>query len=176
MDLDPTIYSWVGYFAFNESPFYSLKKEKHEGKIKPTAPLSRQIWRYLKFMSLKTGQWLPSLLFASLMGLFATVSAQNINNSSGRFDGSPSGDPVREGFRVVLNGHCQNGEGQAIKDAVISLWVPADSALIGQLLTILPNGNVSEESAVKFRAMKRKQEEGMPYYPNKGLTATDSSG
>lgn len=110
------------------------------------------------------------------MGLFATVSAQNINNSSGRFDGSPSGDPVREGFRVVLNGHCQNGEGQAIKDAVISLWIPADSALIGQLLTILPNGRVSEESASKFRAMSRKFEDGMPYYPNKGLTATDSSG
>lgn len=59
---------------------------------------------------------------------------------------------------------------------MISLWIPNDSSLVGKFLSILPNGNVSNESSVKFRAMKRRFEEGDLVYPNNGMTATDSQG
>lgn len=93
------------------------------------------------------------------------------------------GDPRQGGpmgFRVKGSGACVSMTAEVQEKsavgAVISLWIPNDTSLIGSLIKILPNGSISEESQKNFRFMTRRSKEGDKYYPNGGMTETDSQG
>ncbi len=106
--------------------------------------------------------------------------------SSGKGDvgangmGRPGQGGPRAGFRAIGFGSCMslNWEGQEkpLAGAVISLWLPNDTALIGSKLNILPNGSVASESLKNFRFMTKRMKEGDKYYPNGGMTESDSQG
>ncbi|MEY4627074.1 MAG: hypothetical protein RL003_1046, partial [Bacteroidota bacterium] len=104
--------------------------------------------------------------------------------SSGKGDvgangmGRPGQGGPRAGFRAIGFGKCAtlNADGQEkpLAGAVISLWLPNDTALIGSKLNILPNGSVASESLKNFRFMTKRMKEGDKYYPNGGMTESDS--
>ena len=137
-------------------------------------------------------------LLSLVLSLFSSVTAQQIEpamrgngpdnvgrggmgapNQGRPGQGGPGqGGPM--GFRIKASGTCvtfaADGKEKSAAGAVISLWLPNDTSLIGSMLNILPNGSISAESQKSFRFMTRRTKEGDKFYPNGGMTESDSQG
>ncbi|MEY2707705.1 MAG: hypothetical protein RIQ91_335, partial [Bacteroidota bacterium] len=60
--------------------------------------------------------------------------------------------------------------------AIISLWIPNDTASIGKIIGILPTGRISSEDEQAFRPIKFRTQEGDTFALNHMFTRTDSLG
>ncbi|MFN6048132.1 MAG: hypothetical protein ACK45C_08960, partial [Bacteroidota bacterium] len=97
-------------------------------------------------------------------------------------DGGPRANS-RGGIRITASGQCvqlqmddKNLNTAGASGAIISLWIPNDTASIGIIIGILPNGRMSSENEQAFRPIKRRVQDGDVNLPNNGFTQTDSLG
>ncbi len=149
--------------------------------------------RYLYFMTFFHQHARSLIIFMLTLGLSQSMLAQpneprmrgngpgsSDRNVGGNAVGKPGQGGPRAGFRAIGFGECAtlNADGQEkpLAGAVISCWLPNDTSLIGSNLNILPNGSVSSESLKYFRFMTKRFKEGDKYYPNGGMTESDSQG
>ncbi|MEY4709084.1 MAG: hypothetical protein RIS28_216 [Bacteroidota bacterium] len=87
-------------------------------------------------------------------------------------DGGPRANN-RGGIRITASGQCvqlqfedKNLNAAGAAGAIISLWIPNDTASIGKTVSIF-NGKLSSADEQAFRPIKRRYEDGEVYLPNK---------
>ena len=149
---------------------------------------SQPKWRYLHFMPSTHSFYRPFLLFSAVLCLFSSIHAQQFEPMRGGNapmrgdDGGPRANN-RGGIRITASGQCvqlqmddKNLNTAGVAGAIISLWIPNDTASIGKIIGILPNGRMSSESEQAFRPIKRRVQDGDVNLPNNGFTQTDSLG
>lgn len=130
----------------------------------------------------------PFLLFSAVLCLVTSIQAQQFEPMRGGNapmrgdDGGPRANN-RGGIRITASGQCvqlqfddKNLNTAGAAGAIISLWIPNDTASIGKIIGFLPTGRISSENEQAFRPIKRRVQDGDVNLPNNGFTQTDSLG
>lgn len=112
------------------------------------------------------------LLFSAFLCFVTAIQAQQIESRANN----------RGGIKIMASGQCvqlqfddKNLSTAGAAGAIISLWIPNDTAWIGKTVGIF-NGKLSSTDEQAFRPIKRRYEDGDVYLPNNGFAQTDSSG
>ncbi len=112
------------------------------------------------------------LLFSAFLCFVTAIQAQQIESRANN----------RGGIKIMASGQCvqlqfddKNLSTAGAAGAIISLWIPNDTASIGKTVGIF-NGTLSSTDEQAFRPIKRRYEDGDVYLPNNGFAQTDSSG
>ena len=112
------------------------------------------------------------LLFSAFLCFVTAIQAQQIESRANN----------RGGIKIMASGQCvqlqfddKNLSTAGAAGAIISLWIPNDTASIGKTVGIF-NGTLSSADEQAFRPIKRRYEDGDVYLPNNGFAQTDSSG
>ncbi|MEY2871007.1 MAG: hypothetical protein RLZZ146_930, partial [Bacteroidota bacterium] len=112
------------------------------------------------------------LLFSAFLCFVTAIQAQQIESRANN----------RGGIKIMASGQClqlqfddKNLSTAGAAGAIISLWIPNDTASIGKTVGIF-NGTLSSTDEQAFRPIKRRYEDGDVYLPNNGFAQTDSLG
>ncbi len=112
------------------------------------------------------------LLFSAFLCFVTAIQAQQIESRANN----------RGGIKIMASGQClqlqfddKNLSTAGAAGAIISLWIPNDTASIGKNVGIF-NGALSSADEQAFRPIKRRYEDGDVYLPNNGFAQTDSLG
>ena len=112
------------------------------------------------------------LLFSAFLCFVTAIQAQQIESRANN----------RGGIKIMASGQCvqlqfddKNLSTAGAAGAIISLWIPNDTASIGKTVGIF-NGTLSSADEQAFRPIKRRYEDGDVYLPNNGFAQTDSLG
>ena len=112
------------------------------------------------------------LLFSAFLCFVTAIQAQQIESRANN----------RGGIKIMASGQCvqlqyddKNLSTAGAAGAIISLWIPNDTASIGKTVGIF-NGTLSSADEQAFRPIKRTYEDGDVYLPNNGFAQTDSLG